>query len=144
MSEPKHQIFSAKRMVWRRKSLRQKSTNSEKLLWERLRRNSLGYKFKRQFSVENYVVDFYCPDFKLAIELDGSSHKDKKIYDEYRTKFLSWYDIKEIRFKNYDIVNNMDVVINKIKTNLTPLLSLRRPKGEASQRLVRGELKGRG
>ena len=57
-TETPYQIFSAKRMVWRRKDLRQKATMTEKLLWEKLRRNTLGFKFKRQFSVENFVIDF--------------------------------------------------------------------------------------
>ena len=66
--------FDSPIMKLRRKSLRNDSTDSEKILWEILRRNGLGVKFRRQYSVENYVVDFYCPKLRLAIELEGKIH----------------------------------------------------------------------
>lgn len=123
--ERKRQVFSANRMVGRRRNLRQKSTPAENLLWEKLRRNKLGCKFKRQFSVENFVIDFYCPDFKLAIELDGEIHKRRRVYDEYRTKFLRAYGITEIRFLNTEVLNTINNVVNTIKAKLTsPLRSL--------------------
>ena len=77
--ERKRQIFSASRMIYRRRDLRQKSTSAEEILWKELRRKNLGHKFKRQFSIDNYVIDFYCPDYKLAIELDGVIHKQSKV-----------------------------------------------------------------
>lgn len=123
-TERKRQIFSAKRMVWRRRNLRQKSTPAENLLWGELRGNKLGCKFKRQFSVENYVVDFYCPDYKLAIELDGKIHRQRKVYDEYRTKFLRAYGITEIRFLNEEVSSKLEGVVSTIKTKLTSPLPL--------------------
>lgn len=105
-------------MLNRRRDLRTKSTPAENLLWNKLRRKSLGWKFKRQFSIDNYVVDFYCPDKKLAIELDGNVHKYRKEYDEYRTKYINAFGIKEIRFRNDEIINNIGEVIKQIKDSL--------------------------
>lgn len=117
--ERKRQIFSANRMIYRRRDLRQKSTQAEEILWNVVRRKNLGYKFKRQFSIDNFVIDFYCPDKKLAIELDGEIHKQRKIYDAYRTKYLKAYGVKEIRFTNTEIVKDLTDVVRQIKTILT-------------------------
>ncbi len=107
-------------MDWRRKDLRRKSTVTENLLWQKLRNNQLGQKFKRQYSIVHYVVDFYCTKAKLAIEVDGEIHKSiaSKKYDEYRTQYINSLGIKEIRFYNSQIINNIDTVISKIKTFL--------------------------
>src|SRR3989344_3409207 len=67
-------VFNARKMINRRRSLRNKQTENEKILWQELRTKKLGVKFKRQYSLGNYVVDFYCPSSKLAIELMGSVH----------------------------------------------------------------------
>lgn len=123
-SEPKWQIFSASRMLYRRRDLRQKATDVEQLLWERLRRKQLGYKFKRQFSIENYVLDFYCPEFKLALEIDGGSHKLRRIYDEYRTRTLKAYGVIEIRFSNEEVIGNLDKIVENIRGHLTSPISL--------------------
>ncbi|MEK7504322.1 MAG: endonuclease domain-containing protein [Patescibacteria group bacterium] len=112
--EQKRQIFSANRMLYRRRDLRLKSTLAEKLLWEKLRRKGLGFKFKRQFSVDNYVIDFYCPDRKLAIELDGEIHKQRKEYDEYRTKYIKAFGITEIRFSNKEISEDLGKAVKRI------------------------------
>ena len=115
----KRQIFSAKRMVYRRRDLRQKSTTTEGVLWGVLRRNSLGCKFKRQFSIDNYVIDFYCPDFRLAVELDGEIHRQRKGYDIYRTRTLNAYGVTEIRFSNEEVLENLKGVVSTIKGKLT-------------------------
>lgn len=102
-------------MEWRRRNLRGKETEEEKILWERIRNGKLGNRFKRQYSIVNYVVDFYCPSLKLAIELDGQNHANKQEYDKYRTKLLNAYGINEIRFWNYEIANNIEKVLAEIK-----------------------------
>ena len=69
----------------KRKKLRQNSTYTEKIVWMNLRnRRMLGYKFKRQYSVDKYIIDFYCPELKFAIEVDGISYHSvvKQIYDK--------------------------------------------------------------
>ena len=67
----------------RRKELRRNETKEEKLLWENLRRKKLGVKFNRQYSVGPYVLDFYCVEKRLGLELDGAHHLKDKDYDKY-------------------------------------------------------------
>jgi len=108
-------------MIGRRRELRNKLTPYEAKLWKLIRNNQMGVRFKRQYSIRNYVVDFYCHKAKLAIEIDGMIHVKTKIYDKYRTDYLKALGIHEIRFTNVQIENNVDEVINKIKT-FFPLL----------------------
>ncbi len=92
-------------------------TKTETILWARLKGKQLyGYKFRRQYSVGNYIVDFYCPKVKLAIEIDGSQHNEKHnmIKDDNRTKLLNEYDIIVIRFWNHEVLINTDEVVNAI------------------------------
>lgn len=106
--------------------LRKRGTEAEKILWEELRNNNLGVKFRRQHPIGSFVVDFYAPKYKLAIELDGSVHNsnDSKEYDEMRTKTLENMDIILIRFWNSEVENNLQEVIYKIKEIITNLESL--------------------
>lgn len=96
----------------RRQQLRNNSTYTEKLLWEKLRKKQLGYWFKRQVSISGYIVDFYCPQKRLAIEIDGSVHKtsSQQKYDIYRTRYLKQFNISEIRFWNQEIETKLDEV----------------------------------
>lgn len=112
---------------WRRKDLRKKSTKAEKILWEYLRnRNLAGFKFKRQYSVDSFIIDFYCPKVKLGIEVDGEVHftEEAKDYDENRSGFLSDFGIEIIRFHNDEIYNNLKVVLNTIEEKLKILEKL--------------------
>ena len=102
----------------RRIELRKNQTPQEVLLWARLRGNPLGCKFKRQHSVGPYILDFYCPDKKLAIELDGSQHLYNKEYDQERTNYLLCLEIETLRFWNNEVNVNMDGVIKKIMNKL--------------------------
>ncbi len=104
----------------RRKELRNKATPEEKLLWKYLQNKKLGFKFIRQYSIEGYVVDFYCPAKRLAIEIDGDQHKKNKKYDEYRTGYLNAFNIKVIRFWNQEIVNDVEEVVEKIRKTVSP------------------------
>lgn len=105
-------------LKFRRSNLRKKQTPQEILLWARLRRNQLKYKFKRQHSIGPYILDFYCPDKKLAIELDGSQHLENKDYDKERDFYLSTLGIKTLRFWNNEVNVNMNGVIEKIISEL--------------------------
>jgi cyclase len=102
------------------KQLRQDMTPAEKMLWERLRNNQLGVKFRRQsafiFGVYRYIVDFYCSEHKLIIEIDGNVHNLKEIknYDEFREDIFIDSGYKVIRFDNNEILNNTKRVLNKI------------------------------
>jgi cyclase len=116
-------VFNNPVLKPRRQQLRNKSTESESILWEKLRNRKLGYKFTRQYSIEGYVIDFYCSKARLAIELEGSihNHPNVKIYDNYRKKHLEEYRINFLVFNNSEIHDNLEAVILKIQTHL-PLL----------------------
>jgi very-short-patch-repair endonuclease len=116
-------IFNIKKMKARRRELRNKLTPSEARLWKYIQKRQInGKRFRRQFSVGGYVLDFYCPMCKLAIEIDGASHDSETAqkYDKERTKYLYAVGIKVIRFKNIDILKNLYGVLEEIKKHLTP------------------------
>ena len=76
----------------------------------------MGYKFFRQYSVDNYIMDFYCPQRRLAIELDGSHHRENDVaeYDRIRTIHIESYNIQIIRFWNKEVVDDLNGVLDKI------------------------------
>ena len=98
-----------------RKSLRQNMTPAEATLWQWLKgRGAGGWKFRRQQGIGPYVLDFYCPELRLCVELDGSSHDFKYEYDEERTKHLNEQGIQVIRFPNELVWMNPDGIIAEI------------------------------
>ncbi|HEY4528391.1 MAG TPA: DUF559 domain-containing protein [Candidatus Paceibacterota bacterium] len=105
----------------RRIELRRNQTPQEMFLWDELRKHRLGYKFKRQHSIGPYILDFYCPERKLAIELDGAHHIENKEYDVERTNYLSSLNIKVIRFWNKEANDNIGAVIKIINQELNLL-----------------------
>ena len=105
----------------RRKQLRNNSTTEENILWSKLKnRKIFNFKFRRQHSIAYYILDFYCPEKKLCIELDGNQHnqKDNLDYDKNRTEFLNAVGIEVLRFNNYQINTNIDEVVNMISEKL--------------------------
>jgi very-short-patch-repair endonuclease len=92
-------------------------TDTEQLLWHCLRRKQLGgFRFRRQHPFERFVLDFYCCETKLAIELDGGQHNepDTKKRDIERTNLLASHGIQVLRFWNNDVVINLEGVSQKI------------------------------
>jgi very-short-patch-repair endonuclease len=100
----------------RRKELRNSPTEAEYLLWQGLKSSKLGYKFTRQHSGGPYILDFYCPKLKLAVEVDGGVHQnlEAKEYDKDRDKYLQSGEIKVIRFWNFEVVENLQKVLKEI------------------------------
>jgi len=101
----------------RRKELRNNATPAEQLLWSMLQHSNLGgYKFRRQHSVGPYILDFYCPSERLAVELDGDSHftDDAIVYDYERTAYLNGLSIRVVRFLNTDVYDRLNIVCEKI------------------------------
>ncbi len=96
--------------------LRAKMTTAEEILWNAIKINDWHLKFRRQHPVAVYIADFYCHKIKLIIELDGGYHENKevKIYDEARENDLKDFGITVLRFKNEEVFNNLDLVLNKI------------------------------
>jgi very-short-patch-repair endonuclease len=97
---------------------RENSTEAEFLMWQYLRNKKLGFKFTRQKPIDKFILDFYCSKLLLAIEIDGSSHLGKQEQDEERDRFLSLLNIKTLRFSNEEIVNDFEIV----KQKLLPLI----------------------
>ncbi len=117
-------IFNKQSEKTKRRILRKKQTKAEEILWSYLRNKKLnGHKFKRQYSIDIYVVDFYCPEVKLSIEIDGEYHdtKSQKIYDENRKGYFTDWQITEIRFKNDEIEKNIQKVLEIINHKIIQL-----------------------
>jgi len=91
--------------------LRNKCTYPESLLWSKIRRKALGYEFHRQVPIDEFIVDFYCHELNLAIEVDGSSHENKHNYDLYRQRKLEGLGVRFIRFDNEDIYKGLSEVL---------------------------------
>ena len=97
------------------RKLRQKQTEAEKSIWRHVRnRRILNCKFKRQFIIEHYIVDFICLKIKLVIEIDGGQHEWQTEYDENRTQFLESEGSGVIRYWNNQVLMQLDVVLNDI------------------------------
>lgn len=96
--------------------LRQTSTEPEVKLWQYLRnRRFMGLKFRRQFPIGSYIVDFVCLSHKLIIELDGGQHTEQVEYDNQRTKYLEHFGFRVLRFWNTDIFFQFDAVLEQIR-----------------------------
>ena len=108
-------IFHYRSFKERRKILRHRMTPQESILWNYLRKNNLGVKFRRQISIGPYIVDFYCGKYKLVIEINGPYHNYQALYDMGRTKFLSSLNLKVLIYMNEEIENNIEHVIEDIK-----------------------------
>jgi very-short-patch-repair endonuclease len=104
------------------RELRRKATDAEKYLWSLLRNRQLaGYKFRRQHPLGRFVLDFYCHEAKLCVELDGGQHAEpaQADYDRERTVWLNREGIRVIRFWNTDVLNNIEGVLQSILIALT-------------------------
>lgn len=102
--------------------LRRTLTPAEKILWHELRnRNLSGYKFRRQHPVREFIVDFFCPEKELVIEIDGKIHHlpDVKERDENRTAELERLGLTIFRFSNEEVTNDTEEVMRKIEKHLS-------------------------
>lgn len=100
------------------KELRNNSTKAEILLWNKLKGRKLsGYKFRRQHPLHYYVVDFYCHELKLAIEVDGPIHQRKDVLNHDRNRDAELLDrgIRTLRFSNQEVFHEMEKVLRRIK-----------------------------
>ena len=105
----------------RANELRHAETEAEKKLWSLLRNRQLkGKKFRRQHAFTNYILDFYCHECKLVVELDGKQHhnSENKEHDEARSRLLKEYDITVLRFWNNEVLNEPEKVLEKIAASL--------------------------
>jgi very-short-patch-repair endonuclease len=109
-------LHSKPELKYVRRHLRREQTPAERFLWQKLRNRQLyGRKFKRQYSIGRYVVDFYCAEERLAVELDGSVHdRSSRIYDEERAQFLEAEGIRIVRFENREVFERLETVLEAI------------------------------
>ena len=113
-------IHNNKDTVGFRKELRNRLTPAEAFLWNHLKNRKLeGRKFRRQHSIEKFIVDFFCYEEQLIIELDGEVHNDpnQMIYDDKRTKRLEKLGNRVLRFENKMVFDNLSSVLQEIKEN---------------------------
>jgi len=118
-------IHNIHKLLDRRKELRKNQTPQEEKLWWYLKDKRLGVKFRRQHSVGGYILDFYCKEKKLIVELDGEVHntKEAREYDLVRDKFFRELDYTVLRFKNNEIEKNTKEVIKSIQKHLIQKLA---------------------
>ncbi len=99
----------------RAKDLRSNQTGAEGLLWMHLRNRQLNnLKFRRQHPIGNYIVDFYCAEVGVIVEIDGGTHLDRVEYDQNRTEWLERQGLRVIRFGNQDVCENPAEVLTLI------------------------------
>ena len=110
-------VFNLKSQKQKRQYLRNHATDAERILWSRLKgRQLLGFKFRRQHGIGVFVLDFYCPESKLAIEIDGDSHfqpgeQDK---DRRRQEHIESFGVQFLRFRNNEVRENLRGVLEAI------------------------------
>ena len=107
----------------RARFLRKNSTLSEILLWQKIQKKAYGVQFHRQVPMLDYIVDFYCHEIGLAIEVDGSSHDHKFLYDAKRQSRLEREGVKFVRFSDLEIKKEMFSVLHALESRIEELLN---------------------
>lgn len=112
------------------RTLRKEQTKSEKIVWELLRKRKFcNCKFRRQHVIEGFVLDFYCHELKLGVEVDGSVHNNRKEYDRLRQEIIESEGISIIRFSNKEIAKDITNVMRKLE-EIIKYLQVPLPLGE--------------
>ena len=117
----KNYVHNSKSLEPNRKELRNALTPAEACLWTHLKMRQLsGRKFRRQYSVGRYTLDFFCPEVRLAVELDGAPHRNviRAERDEERDQYLRELGIVVLRFENREVFEDLEYVLGVIKKNL--------------------------
>ncbi len=117
MSDPQPTKRIHPTILKRARELRRNMTPQERKLWRHLRGKQLdGIRFRRQHPIDRFILDFFCYEHKLAIEIDGHSHyqPEQQEHDQMRTEWLARYGIRVIRFTNRDVDTNLEGVLDEI------------------------------
>ena len=117
-----------RRLADRARDMRREPSLAERKLWLHLGNDQfMGLRFRRQFRIGPYIVDFYCASLELVIELDGDSHSDQEQYDRERTAYLNEYGVRVVRYRNFDVLGNAEGVLVDLRrccaSRLPPLPS---------------------
>src|SRR5712691_1396651 len=123
MPDAKRNMRGGKQPSQRARDLRNNATDTERALWQLLRNRQLGWRFRRQFVIAPYIVDFACPEARLVIEADGGQHAEPGDHDR-RDAFLEERGWRILRFWNNDVLENPDGVSRRIMDVLGPGLTL--------------------
>ena len=98
------------------KAMRRNMTLAERCFWNAVRANKIdGMHFHRQQVIDGFIADFYCGDQRLVVEIDGGIHETQKDYDNKRETALKKNGLRVIHFSNQEVINNIDLVIQKLK-----------------------------
>ncbi len=117
--------ITQKKLIERARELRKNTTELEKIIWYWLRNHQLlNCKFRRQRSIENYIVDFVCYEIRLIIEIDSGQHNWRMHYDENRTQFLQNLNFKVLRYWNNDVAMRLEDVLKEIYGEIEKLKNL--------------------
>ena len=114
-------FFNQQEYLELRQYLRKNQTEAEQILWKYLRKKQRkGHRFCRQYGLDRYIVDFYCPEKRLVIELDGDIHleKEQNAYDTERNLWMEAQDFKVLRFQNSEVYTNLCRVLTCIENEL--------------------------
>jgi very-short-patch-repair endonuclease len=112
--EPRHRFNPI--ILQHAREMRHPQTPAEATLWHHLRNRNLDFKFRRQHPIERFIIDFYCAEVKLCIEIDGDTHleQEQQEYDSARTEVLESIGCRVIRFTNNDVRHNINAVVQEI------------------------------
>lgn len=116
-----HSVLVSPALLQAARRLRREMTDAEKLLWQYLRRKKLdGHRFRRQHPLGCYILDFYCPAAKLAVELDGEQHysEEGQAKDEERTAWLREQGVRVLRFRNHEILERVENAVSVIQDKI--------------------------
>lgn len=108
----------------RRQELRRNQTDAEKVFWSKIRNRQFhGLKFFRRYSIGAYILDFYCPEVKISVELDGGQHNDDLAiaYDKGRSEYLNEKGIVVLRFWNHEVLRDIQAVLFKLESEIKRL-----------------------
>jgi very-short-patch-repair endonuclease len=110
------------------REMRHPQTPAEATIWKHLRNRNLGFKFRRQHPILRFIIDFYCAELKLCVEIDGDTHveADQQEYDAARTEYLEMLECKVIRFTNEDVRYHIQPVVQAIRETCDELQAKKR------------------
>jgi very-short-patch-repair endonuclease len=126
------EIFNKANQKEKRRNLRKKQTPEELIFWSHIKSRRLGgFKFRRQYSINKYIADFYCPELQFVVEIDGGQHYEKENMekDRLRSEYFTDLGLNIKRYTNVDIKNNLSGTLddlleycNNLKPHPNPLL----------------------
>ncbi len=120
--DPRNNFYNKNHLEYARELRSRMATRGERYIWKALlSKRQTGYRFLRQRPIDYYIVDFFCPELSLIIEIDGISHLNKGEYDYKRQSKLKKLGFTIIRFKEGDVLNNLDAIDKEIRSVLYSL-----------------------